>query len=161
MNIGIKILESDQTIAKKILNALRPELSKVFNKAISKIESEIQKALVSALKQEPEYGQLISGILRTEFGIADTGNVEVIVQRLAETTRVRVSPVSVIGNSLKGGIIIEAIESIVNKKKEEVLTGIGVSPGVSIGICNIKESVGLNFRNYKINSSEINCAKDL
>jgi hypothetical protein len=111
MNIGIKILESDSTIAKKILNALRPELSKVFNKAVSKIESDIQKALISALKQEPEYGQLISGILRTEFGIADTGNVEAIVQRLAETTRVRISPVSVMGNSLKGGIIVEAIQS--------------------------------------------------
>lgn len=49
----------------------------------------------------------------------------------------------------------EEFPSIVNKKKEEVLTGIGVSPGVSIGICNIKESVGLNFRNYKISSSEI------
>jgi len=111
MNIGIKILESDSTIAKKILNALQPELSRVFNKAISKIESDIQKALVLALKQEPEYGQLISGILRTEFGIADTANVEVIVQKLAETTRVRVSPVLVAGNGLKGGIIIEAIQS--------------------------------------------------
>ena len=37
MNIGIRILESDNTIAIKILNALKPELNKVFNKAVSKI----------------------------------------------------------------------------------------------------------------------------
>tara|TARA_B100001769_G_C22092634_1_gene589325 strand:+ start:287 stop:928 length:642 start_codon:yes stop_codon:yes gene_type:complete len=111
MNIGIRILESDNTIAIKILNALKPELNKVFNKAVSKIEAEIQKSLISALKQEPEYGQLISGILRTEFGIEDTSNVEAIVEKMAQTTKARALPVSVVGKSLKGGIVIEAIQS--------------------------------------------------
>lgn len=111
MRIDLKILESDQAISQKILTALKPELERIFRKSIAGIQSDIRKALEVALRQEPEYRQLVSGYLKIELGLEDAESVESIITQLADTTKARILPISIYGNSLQGGIIIEAIQS--------------------------------------------------
>lgn len=111
MKINLRLLDSEKSIASKILFALIPEINKVLNKSINGIRSDIRTELISALKQEPEYGQLMAGSLRADLGIPDTNAVDNIVEQLADTTDVRIIPVSRLGQSIKGGIIIEAIQS--------------------------------------------------
>lgn len=111
MKINLKLLDSDSAIASKILKALVPQINLLFNKSIKNIKSEIILALSNALKSEPEYSQLVSGMLKADLGISDSSVVDSIVEELANTTNVTLTPVSVFGNSIKGGILIEAIRS--------------------------------------------------
>lgn len=111
MKINLKLLDSNSAIASKILKALVPQINLLFNKSIKNIKSEIILALSNALKSEPEYSQLVSGMLKADLGISNSSVVDSIVEELANTTNVTLMPVSVFGNSMKGGILIEAIRS--------------------------------------------------
>lgn len=111
MKINLKLLDSDSAIASKILKALVPQINLLLNKSIKNIKSEIILALSNALKSEPEYSQLVSGMLKADLGISNSSVVDSIVEELANTTNVTLMPVSVFGNSIKGGILIEAIRS--------------------------------------------------
>lgn len=111
MKINLKLLDSDSTIASNILKALVPQINLLFNKSIKNIRSEIILALSNALKSEPEYSQLVSGMLKADLGISNSSVVDSIVEELANTTNVTLMPASVFGNSIKGGILIEAIRS--------------------------------------------------
>lgn len=111
MKINLKLLDSDSAITSNILKALVPQINLLFNKSIKNIRSEIILALSNALKSEPEYSQLVSGMLKADLGISNSSAVDSIVEELANTTNVTLIPVSVFGNSIKGGILIEAIRS--------------------------------------------------
>lgn len=71
MQINLKLLESNEAIASKILNALLPDVKKVLNATQSKVKNNLSVAFAQALKSSPEYNSIVSGILGYELGLPD------------------------------------------------------------------------------------------
>jgi hypothetical protein len=111
MNLSLKILESNSTINKMILDSLRIELDRTMQKSAKELPSKIKPLLLDALKQEPEYSSLKSGKLRFEFGIPDSGAVDDVVEKIADTITINSSPVKISGGGLSGSFTLTAIKT--------------------------------------------------
>lgn len=111
MKYSIKLLESSSEIASKILQALQDNVSKIINKVLPKIEQDLKNLVSDALRQEPEYQSLLSGTLKAEFGIYDSGSVEKIVEALSSTIKIEQQPIQIGRNSLRGGFSITMMKS--------------------------------------------------
>lgn len=111
MKFDLKIIDSNSSIRKSILDALSKEVDRTINKAIPKIQSNLSQLLIDALKQEPEYSSLKNSTLRFEFGIPDTSVVDDIVDKLAQTVSIRKKTIRITNAGLNGGFEITAIQS--------------------------------------------------
>lgn len=69
MEIKFKLLDNAKDIQSKILNAMIPEVDKLFNKAISRIKTQLPNVIRQAITNTPEYTSLLNGQLKYEFGI--------------------------------------------------------------------------------------------
>jgi hypothetical protein len=69
---GLK--QSNATIEKNILKALKPEVDQYFRSVLDKINSKLSNIVIEAIKSSPEYSSLISGNLKAEFGIPDSAS---------------------------------------------------------------------------------------
>jgi hypothetical protein len=85
LNGKIKILDSDIVIQRKILDSLKSGLKLIFNKARSKIESEVRNIIVEAISNCPEINSLRSGKLRLDFGL-DSDPTSEIIYAIANST---------------------------------------------------------------------------
>jgi len=72
--LHINILESNDEISQKILKALLPEVTKYFNKAFNQCKKEITTIVSNAIVSSPEYQSIMSGKLKYEFGLPDSGS---------------------------------------------------------------------------------------
>ena len=72
--LHINILESNDEISQKLLKALLPEVTKYFNKAFNQCKKEITTIVSSAIVSSPEYQSIMSGKLKYEFGLPDSGS---------------------------------------------------------------------------------------
>lgn len=104
MKFSLSLLESDSQIREAILNEMKVVLDKVLIKAINNMEPKVRILLRNALQNEPEYGSLISGDLRKQFGIADTSNVDRAIDRIVHTVKFTISPIKIGMSGLSGGI---------------------------------------------------------
>ncbi len=111
MKFNLKIIEQPAEIAKRILNALQIEVSSTISKAIPNIIVDIKNLVAEALRQEPEYISLMSGTLKAEFGIPDSGSVEKIIDALTNTLSVKSEKIVVAGNGLRGGFSLTMMKS--------------------------------------------------
>ena len=84
----IKILESDSTIQKNILESLKSGIKIVMNRGKPKIESAVKAIVVKALSGSPEIRSLQSGKLRLDFGL-DIDPTTEIIYAIANSTRVK------------------------------------------------------------------------
>ena len=70
----VNILEKDTEINREIMKLLLPQVSKLFSKAAKRIERRVPNIIESAIVSQPEYAELISGVLREEFGIPNAAS---------------------------------------------------------------------------------------
>lgn len=111
MNISLKLLDSNSSIEKKILQSLAAELKGVFIKASEKIKKQLQTIVKEAIESQGEYQQLLSGQLKDELGIPNPASrVNAIVDAWVNNVQVNTRPVLVSGSSLKGGMSIGMVK---------------------------------------------------
>jgi hypothetical protein len=111
MIINLKLLESDSEISNMILYTIKEILNNTFDKSLKNLRNTIPAHVKNAIMAEPEYGSLINGKLRYEFGIPDASNsVNAVVDAWANNINIETIPIVISGNSLKGGFSINMIQ---------------------------------------------------
>lgn len=103
MQVKMKVIESNSAIRTAMLNALLGDVNKTINNSIPAIEAGIRNIIEKAIKAEPEYDSLTGGILRYEFGIADTTSVDRVIQAILGTLQVTKNAISITGMGFRGG----------------------------------------------------------
>lgn len=111
MKFDIKLVDSVRSIEQKILKALSLDINRSFQKAIPGIKDGIKQLLLDSLKRQPEYGSLLSGTLRFDFGISNPGSVDKVVEFLADTGEISFNRVSFVSGKLTGGMSISFMKS--------------------------------------------------
>lgn len=111
MKFDIKLVDSVRSIEQKILKALSVDINRSFQKAIPGIKDGIKQLLLDSLKRQPEYGSLLSGTLRFDFGISNPGSVDKVVEFLADTGEISFNRVSFVSGKLIGGMSISFMKS--------------------------------------------------
>jgi hypothetical protein len=111
MKFDIKLVDSVRSIEQKILKALSVDINRSFQKAIPGIKDGIKQLLLDSLKRQPEYGSLLSGTLRFDFGISNPGSVDKVVEFLADTGEISFNRVSFVSGKLTGGMSISFMKS--------------------------------------------------
>lgn len=74
MKLQIKILENNKDIEQKILKALLSEINDSMKKYAKNISIQIKDTVILAIQNSNEYQSLLSGSLKSEFGIPDPEN---------------------------------------------------------------------------------------
>lgn len=103
MQVKMKVIESNSAIRTAMLNALLGDVNKTINSSIPAIEAGIRNIVEKAIKAEPEYDSLTGGVLRYEFGIADTTSVDRVIQSILSTLQVTKNTISITGLGFRGG----------------------------------------------------------
>jgi hypothetical protein len=112
MRLELKLLESDITIAKNILDILSKQINKQLSKNFPKIQDSIKKVVIDSIKNQPEYASLIGGQLQYEFGITNPkSRLDAILNTLEQSMVSSLNKVVPSGYGLKGGFKIEFIKS--------------------------------------------------
>lgn len=109
MKISAKLLESNSAVRRAILSALSNEITNTINKSLPSIKLRIQDVVREAIKKEPEYESLKNGILRYEFGINQSSDVDYIVNLIIDTIEVRNNAIKITNQGLSGGFQITMI----------------------------------------------------
>lgn len=73
MRLSIKLLESNQEINDKILQALMPQVDDYLKTRLNKLRRMLPPMLRDIIQNTPEYNSLIGGQLQYEFGMPDPG----------------------------------------------------------------------------------------
>jgi len=128
MNLELKLLESNSEIRNLILTAMKDHLDITFSKAVSGIITEVKMVVSEALKQEPEYESLMSGSLKYEFGIPDSGIVDTVIEEMVNTLNLEYKSVTINNLGLSGGYKLTMIKSddingIINNQSAKVVDG--------------------------------------
>lgn len=111
MKVDIKLIESNSQIRQLMLSELARQLRETFVLARPRIINRTKDVVRDALKQEPEYQSLVSGKLRAELGIADSANIDTIVEALVNTLDLITTSVTFNNAGLRGGFILQMIQS--------------------------------------------------
>jgi len=107
---------------------MKNHLNVTFSKAISEIITEVKIVISEALKQEPEYESLMSGSLKYEFGIPDSGTVDIVIEEMVNTLNLEYKPVTINNLGLSGEYKLTMIKSddingIINNQSAKVVDG--------------------------------------
>lgn len=112
MKFSVKLLDTDADIKKKIITALKEEIDSTFNKAIPKINIDLQTALKQAIQNQPEYQSLLSGQLRLEFGIPNPNlSVETIINQWISNVNIERKPSTINSRGISTGFSIGMVAS--------------------------------------------------
>lgn len=111
MRVDVKLMESNSQVRQLILSELARQLRETFVLARPGIINRTKDMVRDALKQEPEYQSLVSGKLRAELGIADSANIDIIVDALVNTLDLITTSVTFNNTGLKGGFVLQMIQS--------------------------------------------------
>lgn len=105
MRFTAKIIESDSKIRKDILDIIVAHMDGVLKKSVVPIEAKIRILIKEALRSQPEYDSLISpvGKLRLEFGIANTSDVDKIIDLIVGTSNFTIKPPKPSNLGVNGG----------------------------------------------------------
>jgi len=111
MKFSIDLLQSNEDIVKIILENLKDQIEKTIAKSLSNIEKDIKILVKEALISEPEYVSLKAGTLRAELGIANTSDVDNVIDAMVNTLKIDNKPLSVRSSGISGGFILTMIKS--------------------------------------------------
>jgi hypothetical protein len=111
MKFDIRILESNSQIASAIIHSIKDVISGAIKKSMNKIIDGTKEIVSESLRQEPEYGSLMSGKLKADFGIPNSSVVQRVVDALADTITVSDIPITANKNGLRGGFVLTMMKS--------------------------------------------------
>ena len=101
----MKIITSNAKMRAAINKALAKEGEALLKKTSSRIKSQVTEVVRKAVASCPEIQELSSGTLKYDFGLTEDPS-SVIVNAVANSTRVSVSKITSRGGSFKGGVKI-------------------------------------------------------
>jgi hypothetical protein len=111
MKFSLRLLETDNQIAKLIMDELKIILDKAINKALPTISSQIKILISESLRNQPEYSSLMTGTLKAELGIADATSINSVIDALIETLSVQRNAITVTNKGLSGGFVLTMMKS--------------------------------------------------
>lgn len=111
MRFDITILETNSQIASAIIHSIKDVIGNAIKKSMNKIVDGVKDIVAESLRQEPEYGSLMSGKLKADFGIPDSTMVQRVVDALVDTINVADIPISANKNGLQGGFVLTMMKS--------------------------------------------------
>ena len=111
MNLTLQVLESDSAIAKLIIEQIKNILDNAISKSLSTIQKEVKTLIAEALRNQPEYSSLMTGKLKAEFGIPDSGRVNQVIEALVNTLSVNKEPLKFSSRGISGGFTLTMIKS--------------------------------------------------
>jgi len=111
MKYSLKLIESNSSIRKMILEALQQDVSQTINRAIPLITKQVQDLVGSAIRSSNEYQSLQNGKLRFEFGIPDPSIVDKVIDTWVNNINVDITKISITNAGLSGGFSIGMIAS--------------------------------------------------
>jgi hypothetical protein len=111
MKFSLRLLETDNQIAKLIMDELKIILDKAINKALPTISSQIKILVSESLRNQPEYSSLMTGTLKAELGIADATSINSVIDALIETLSVQRNAITVTNKGLSGGFVLTMMKS--------------------------------------------------
>lgn len=82
INIFSKVIQSVGDFKKFVLKSLTESLNNKLFKDLKKTEDFIRDTIIESVKNQDEYNSLKSGILRNQFGLADTSVVDQVLNEL-------------------------------------------------------------------------------
>lgn len=111
MKFKLDLIDSSREIEKNILLALQTTLEQAINNSIRDLSDKVKDIVKKALQSEPEYSSLKSGELRYNFGISDSSNVDIVVEKLVDTLEIEIKPIKITQKGISGGYTINMINS--------------------------------------------------
>lgn len=111
---GIVLTDPINVIEKKILEAMRTQLNKIFPQVVDRIRNDISLHLQSIYKNTSTYKSLLNGELQAHFGLPYVEAViklNSIVETLGKSVQVDFTRLSIRGNTIHGGLNIYAIQA--------------------------------------------------
>jgi hypothetical protein len=111
MKFTLKLVDSSSQIEKNILSTLKTILEQAIGDSIRETSDKVKDIVKKALQTEPEYGSLKNGELRYNFGISDTSNVDIVIDKLVDTLQIEIKPIKNGPKGLSGGYEINMINS--------------------------------------------------
>lgn len=110
-NISINILESDAEISRRILQALVGQTDTYFKKAFNKAKQQIVPIVSKAITSHPTYRSLISGRLKSEFGLDSPASRINELLGFWEKLTLNYIPPRIKGNEIIGSFSLSMIKS--------------------------------------------------
>lgn len=111
MRFDITILESNNQITSAIIHSIKDVIGGAIKKSMNKIIDGVKEIVAESLRQEPEYGSLMSGKLKADFGIPDSSMVQRVVDALVNTITVTDIPITANKSGLGGGFVLTMMKS--------------------------------------------------
>ena len=111
MSIGLKILDSDRVIEKRILEAIARHFDKVFNSLVPILQKKVPEFTRDFFRGTDTFHELIRGDLKGHFGFKTTSKPEIIVDLISEDFEIIKKPVKVRRKQFVGGIDIKLVRS--------------------------------------------------
>lgn len=112
MKYSVRLLESDATIRKLILEALQEDVENTLRKALPEITKNIQELVNQTIKNAPEYQSLLNGQLKFEFGLYDSQNqIDKIVDTWSSNINVDFKSIKINNAGISGGFSLGMIAS--------------------------------------------------
>ena len=71
MKIGLKLLENDAVIQKRVLKLIKDALDSAIKRSIGIVSTETKNLVRGAIVSSDEYRELLGGELQAELGVAD------------------------------------------------------------------------------------------
>jgi len=111
--MSLKLVESDTQIYKKILSALLPEVSTLFNNSANKLNDQIPNILLNNITRQPEYNALINDPnLRGQLGLVDPqARLSDIISAITNNKAVSLNSPKISGNKIVANFSIKMVKS--------------------------------------------------
>lgn len=111
-NVSINLLQSDNEISNKINTAILQELNSRLPTVFKEASEYIRQTVITAIRSQPEYGSLIGGALKYEFGLPDSlSRLQTIVATIEQSLFVEYDKPKISGNNIIGGFFIGMVNS--------------------------------------------------
>jgi hypothetical protein len=111
MKFSLRLLETNDQIAKLIMDELKIIKEKAISKALPTISSQIKILVSESLRNQPEYSSLMTGTLKAELGIAEATSINSVIDALIETLSVQRNAITVTNKGLSGGFVLTMMKS--------------------------------------------------
>lgn len=111
VSVNFILTQSNETIQKNILKALKPDVDKYFESVFNTIKNQLSNIVIEAIKASPEYDSLLNGNLKAEFGLPDSSARVNNILDFWKNINFSYKKVAVKGGALEAGFTLNMIRS--------------------------------------------------